>query len=173
MQERSSVPTRSTKSNPVHWWQGIWRRVTLPAWWWPWWALLGLTVMALMAVAFFAGWLVGVGSVIPALRQLHQDIAAVQARRPLVVHPLTLWSGALGFAVGAWVAWRVATWRRPASHSPDSSIPSPDAIAVPRTGGRGLPWGILLLALGVAVISQWPQLVQGWVVLHRVLMQMG
>jgi hypothetical protein len=172
VQERSSVPTRSTKQKSVTWWQGIWQRLTLPAWWWPWWVLLGLAVMALMALAFFAGWLAGVGSVVPALRQLHQDIAAVQARRPLVVHPLPLWSGALGFAVGAWVAWRVASWRRPASNLQDPSS-VPDATPLPKASRRSLRLGIVLLALGVAVITQWPQLVHGWVLLRHVVMRTG
>ncbi|MCL6564708.1 MAG: hypothetical protein K6U87_17065, partial [Firmicutes bacterium] len=112
-------------------------------------------------------------SVIPALRQLHQDIAAVQARRPLVVHPLPLWSGALGFAAGAWVAWRVTSWRRPVLNPPDASTADPEDASLSRTGRRSLRLGILLLALGVAVVSQWPQLVHGWGLLRQVIIRIG
>lgn len=53
-----------------------------------------------MALSFVAGWLVALGPVQQAIIQLHRDIRAVNAQRPLVVHPINFWAGLAGFIIG-------------------------------------------------------------------------
>ncbi len=73
------------------------RRASTIAWRLP---ALAVVMLALMALSFIAGWLVALGPVHQALIQLHRDIRAVNARRPLIVHPINFWVGLVGFVMG-------------------------------------------------------------------------
>ena len=87
---------------------------------------MGLGVLGLMTASFLAGWVAALGPVHRALNQLHQDIRAVQAQRPLVVHPINLWAGLAGFVVGMLVMAIGNHWLRP-NHSSSVVLPEPAA----------------------------------------------
>ncbi len=77
------------------------------------WLVWLIGILGLMAAAFLAGWFIALGPVNTALRQLHQDIQAEQAHRPLVIHPLNLWSALGGFVLGMLVMTLGNRWLRP------------------------------------------------------------
>ena len=80
--------------------------------------LMGIViVLGLMGASFFAGWFSALGPVAQALGQLHRDIQAVQAHRPLVVRPLNFWSALGGFVLGMLVMSAGNHWIRSKSTS--------------------------------------------------------
>ncbi len=85
-----------------------------------------MIVLALMGISFFAGWLVALGPVSQALQQLHRDIQAVQAHRPLILHPLNFWTGLAGFVLGMLVMAGGNRWLRAKSAPTPASISHPD-----------------------------------------------
>lgn len=87
-----------------------------------------------MAAAFVTGWLTALGPVSQALAQLHRDIRAVQAHRPLVLHPLNVWSGLGGFVLGMLVMAMGNHWLRP-SPRPSMWAPASSDQATPDDGG--------------------------------------
>lgn len=91
--------------------------------------LLAISVVGLMGLSFLAGWLIALGPVHQALGQLHKDIAAVQARRPLVLHPINWWAALGGFVLGMLVMVVGNHWK-PTSSAALHPAESPDVLGL-------------------------------------------
>lgn len=124
---------------------GLRLRDARPPWLWPWWMLAGSMVGGFILLAFLLGYFLALGAMAPAMHNLQQDMAAVQARRPLVVHPISWWAAGGGFVLGVLLMTAI---HRSRSSPPASPAPTTRGKRTAKPGwlSAGI-WG--LVAVGV------------------------
>ncbi|WP_146039026.1 hypothetical protein [Sulfobacillus sp. hq2] len=80
-------------------------RISWPQWYWPWWVLLSLAVVALMAASYFAGMLTTVSHAHTLLSSLHQQLQQV-AQEKAQLHKQAE-------ALGVLHEWQTGHWNSP------------------------------------------------------------
>lgn len=102
----------------------------------------------MLLASFLVGYFVALGAMFPVMQTLHHDIAAVQAHRPTVVHPINWWAGAGGFGLGM----AVMRWLSHRNPLPDPVITENGASRRPRPPlATWLPAALLFVLVAAAI----------------------